>query len=254
MAPDDAAVDPPTHAGKWRPLRAFSTALVVALTVDAVVCVIHGAHLLSGYDGYRGFTVREPWLLGRLHPILWSDPGGIFMWIVRWSTIALWLMWQFVAHQNVRERRLPGLRVWPSSAVLWWFVPFVNLVMPFRAMRELWTRAGEIDRRPHRPIGLLVAWWVAFIAANALMLSAIVAVLVAGYSTHSSHYLMVKPPVTMTDGQVHWVARFWMLSAFDPVCCSTGAMTPTAFRTRLSRSIWRLATLRHSPIPSTSTW
>jgi hypothetical protein len=214
MAADGAAVEQPTHAGKWRPLRPFSTALVVALGVDSVVCVVHGVRLISEYSGLQGFTVREPWFLGRLHPILWPEPGGIFMWIVRWTTITLWLMWQFVAHQNLRERRLPGLRVWPSSAVVWWFIPFVNLVMPFRAMRELWSRAGEFGRRPDRHLALLVAWWIAFVAANALMLSAVVALLVAGYSAHSSNYLMVKPPVTMTDGQIHWLAGFWMFSAF----------------------------------------
>src|SRR5213078_4124780 len=112
------------------------------------------------------------------------------------------------------ERRLPSLRVWPSSAVLWWFVPFVNLVMPFRAMRELWSRAGEIGRRPDRRVGLVVAWWVAFVAANALMLLAVVALLVAGYSAHSSNYLMVKPPITMSSGQIHWLVSFWMFSAF----------------------------------------
>jgi hypothetical protein len=76
-----------------------------------------------------------------------------------------WLVWQARAHENVWA--VPGLPApvrKPGMAVIWWFIPFANLVMPYVCVRELATisaaRAGSTPRR-----GLPGVWWALFLAA-----------------------------------------------------------------------------------------
>jgi hypothetical protein len=53
-----------------------------------------------------------------------------------------------------------------------WFVPLVNLGLPYMAMRELWRasdpEAGALDWRERRTTVLLPLWWVGLIATAVL--------------------------------------------------------------------------------------
>jgi hypothetical protein len=85
--------------------------------------------------------------------------------IALYAVVVTWLVWQARAHRAVRTRGAAGLRFSPKAGVLWWFVPGANLVMPYRAMRELRTArglpSGEEDR--HATPMLLWGWWIPWI-------------------------------------------------------------------------------------------
>jgi Domain of unknown function (DUF4328) len=85
--------------------------------------------------------------------------------IALYAVVVTWLVWQARAHRAVRAQGTAGLRFSPKAGVLWWFVPGANLVMPYRAMRELRTAgglpSGEEDRRATRM--LLWGWWIPWI-------------------------------------------------------------------------------------------
>jgi hypothetical protein len=55
------------------------------------------------------------------------------------------------------------LKYSPVWAVLWWIIPFANIVMPFLTTRELWKAsdpdAGSIDWIGRRTTALLGLWW-----------------------------------------------------------------------------------------------
>lgn len=80
-----------------------------------------------------------------------------------------WLMWQYQSHKRLANSSAVSLRFTPAWGVGWWFVPFVQLVQPFRAMKELWTApiAGgtEPDTRLS-PMPILAAWWTCFLGGN----------------------------------------------------------------------------------------
>lgn len=85
-------------------------------------------------------------------------------------SIVLVGLWIHRAHANLRESGADELAFSPGWAVGWYFVPFANLVMPFKAMRELWNASrGEHDffggpaAAPE-----LKAWWAAWIVGNVL--------------------------------------------------------------------------------------
>lgn len=83
------------------------------------------------------------------------------------------LMW---LHRAVRNSHILGeryLRFSPGFAVGCWFIPFANLVLPYQAVREAWGASDPAlpwstpdTRRRSRGGGLVVAWWLTFIAGS----------------------------------------------------------------------------------------
>jgi uncharacterized membrane protein YdcZ (DUF606 family) len=71
------------------------------------------------------------------------------------TTSVFWLRWQHRAHSELRDRVNPALEFTPGKAVGVWFIPFANLVLPYRAVRELWrgsgVRASTTGPRAARP-------------------------------------------------------------------------------------------------------
>lgn len=89
------------------------------------------------------------------------------------------LLWVYQAHANLHRLRLRGLNYGPGWAVGSFFVPFVNLVVPYRAMRELCNRSfGESEYQAHEPVGDVSSWWTCLIVGGAIQLFLITALLI----------------------------------------------------------------------------
>ena len=56
----------------------------------------------------------------------------------------------------------------PASAVYWWFVPFANIVQPFRVMREIWMRSYGSGSVSGFVQALLVVWWGLWLISSGL--------------------------------------------------------------------------------------
>lgn len=89
--------------------------------------------------------------------------GLAILWLL--TTIAFMVMsltWIYRAHANIVEQGVP-MDHSPGWAVGSYFVPFLNLVVPFRAMRELYNRShGEIPEHAHSGVDDVFAWWTAY--------------------------------------------------------------------------------------------
>src|SRR5207245_2386239 len=76
--------------------------------------------------------------------------------------VVLLLVWQFLAHANLRRFGDERLRFPPAVAVLVWLVPGLDLVLPPLAVRELWKRSdpdvGALDGRAPRASPLVALW------------------------------------------------------------------------------------------------
>ncbi len=75
-------------------------------------------------------------------------------------------MWIYRAHDNLTQFGLTGLEFTPGWSVGWFFVPFANLVKPYEAMRELWSRS--LSNRLHAA-ALLPLWWGCFLVGGIAM-------------------------------------------------------------------------------------
>jgi hypothetical protein len=54
----------------------------------------------------------------------------------------------------------------PNASVGWWFVPFANLVKPYRIVVDLWKRLATSSGRTGT--GIVLAWWATYIGGNVL--------------------------------------------------------------------------------------
>lgn len=80
----------------------------------------------------------------------------------------LTLKWTYRVNLNA-SRLASGKTITPAWAVGWHFVPFANLVMPFRAMRETWQIShSPQDWRTSATPDLLRWWWGLFLLSNVL--------------------------------------------------------------------------------------
>lgn len=104
--------------------------------------------------------------------------------------------WIYRAHANLHAARVEELRYSPGWSVGSFFVPLVNFVVPFRAMRELHNRShGEGPWQAHEPVADVTSWWSCHIAALGV---AAVAVFVA-YLASIPNLYVVQPPGVNTS-------------------------------------------------------
>lgn len=83
-------------------------------------------------------------------------------------TFVLVPLWVHRAWSNLHEARLEGLNYSPGWATASFFVPFVNTVVPMKALRELHNRShGESDWHAAISVGDVTSWyactWAAFL-------------------------------------------------------------------------------------------
>ena len=78
------------------------------------------------------------------------------------------LAWIWRANANARALGARRMVFTPGWAVGWFFVPFANLVMPYRALRETWrASARPLDPEAVDVPGLwFPAWWFFWLASN----------------------------------------------------------------------------------------
>src|SRR5918997_5039842 len=92
---------------------------------------------------------------------------------VRVALVVAFLLWLHRASKNLRALGNPSQRIefTPGWAVGWFFIPFANLVMPYKAVREVWEKSDPAVRTGDdfmfagpSSAPLLLGWWVTFIA------------------------------------------------------------------------------------------
>ena len=92
---------------------------------------------------------------------------GILVLLIYVVTVVFYLMWLYRAHNNLHAFD-PSCRTNYSAgwAVGSFFVPFVNLVVPYRAVKEVWQKSGPPDplAEPAPPASFAL-WWTFWLLA-----------------------------------------------------------------------------------------
>jgi len=144
----------------FRDLEQITSALKWMLWVGALLCVFSlvssgmQIHLLSGpYDAEQGRVndLREQSLtiLNLLYYV---------------ATAIVFGRWILLAHRNLPALGVRTIEVTPGWAVGWFFVPIVNLWMPYQAMRFLWRASHSATRPDIQDSGwALQTWWTLWI-------------------------------------------------------------------------------------------
>ena len=139
----------------------------IGIVIAALALVSAAASAKLALDAWsRGVSLPPDLTQGASTVQLWSQLG----------CAVLALVWLSKGLAGVRRAGAEGLAVGPVGAVLWWFVPFANLVMPAKAVSEL--RKASIKPGDWQAVGgsaLIWMWWAFWVIsgiANALFFRA----------------------------------------------------------------------------------
>ncbi|HSG33040.1 MAG TPA: DUF4328 domain-containing protein, partial [Sphingomonadaceae bacterium] len=91
--------------------------------------------------------------------------------LLLFGIVVMSCLWTYRAWRNLHDLGLTGLRYSPGWAVGSYFVPLVNLYVPFKAMRELYNRsAGDDEFQADSSAELVTSWWACAVGAFAVQL------------------------------------------------------------------------------------
>ncbi len=157
---------------RYESLKGLSGAVIAVLWLDVVLQVLYVLSSVS-VIGYMGDLLSGAAVVTEESPDY--SPAEIVQLIVAMLstlvTVSLYFMigrWIFRAAWNLRHLGAKRLEYTPGWSVGWYFVPFANLVMPFRAMREIWLASHEPARWREASVGTLTLWWTLWLAGNIL--------------------------------------------------------------------------------------
>jgi hypothetical protein len=142
-----------------RPLHGIGTLATGAIAFAAGMQVVSAVLLWTSVDEATALAVDVTGLLVQI------VAGVIFM------------IWMGRARLNSDEITSKHQHRYTTMWVyLGWFIPFGNLVIPFVVMQDIWRGSDRtqpmvgLQQRPKS--GLVTAWWICYIASNALGLIA----------------------------------------------------------------------------------
>lgn len=115
---------------------------------------------------YENAPVTDP-ELAMLFAIFGLAALGVLLYI---PSVVLFCMWIYRANSNARALGARDMAISPGWSVGWFFIPFANWVMPFRAMSEI-ARASDprvTDGRWHLGLlpGIIPMWWGAWLISG----------------------------------------------------------------------------------------
>jgi hypothetical protein len=147
----------------FRPPASLGTTLVVLVATCGALAFFTGVATLAELGD---FSRRSAILIGDPQR---TDAVGALVWLclVVWLVTAVaWLMWQERSHRNLWALGVGELRFRPAWAVFWWMLPFANLVMPYKVVREADDRSAAFrGRRPTRGI-VRACWWATLLLGS----------------------------------------------------------------------------------------
>jgi len=84
---------------------------------------------------------------------------GMLYLIVFITTGVLFLRWIHRANRNCHGFGAQGMRFTPGWSIGGYFIPFLNLVQPYQAMKEIWQVSTDPKRWQAQAGGALLGWW-----------------------------------------------------------------------------------------------
>lgn len=125
------------------------TYAVTTLVVIHAVCNSYVVLMIAPYLGWSAITLGLAAL------------GALLLLFVTMIVFGIWI---YRAGKNLVAEGCERLEFTPAARIWWFAVPFANLIMPYRGMRELWNASrGQPFYGKDQPI--LIVWWAIWLAA-----------------------------------------------------------------------------------------
>ncbi|WP_218042112.1 DUF4328 domain-containing protein [Streptomyces abyssomicinicus] len=163
---------PPAQRGPYLADRGPLLALIAALAAYALVALVDvyvgvRLHVLAGEE--QRAPVTSPEALQSWYALY--DAVGRLQTAVYALCVVAFVVWFFLIRRSV-ERLVPDRVVMgPGWAIVAWFIPLVNFVLPYRIAVGMWAACSPTppsDGRSRAPMWPVRLWWGLFLAANLL--------------------------------------------------------------------------------------
>ncbi|MGW0392749.1 DUF4328 domain-containing protein [Streptomyces sp. NPDC003042] len=164
---------PPPAGGVLRSSRGLATALTVLLSVAAVVNLFSSANNLYVWSLMKD-VITDPLAVSD-DTLDQSDmitaATGIFQILALLGTAVVFIIWFHRVRVNGGIFRPDAFTQGPGWAIGGWFIPFANLVLPFRTAKQTWAASTQLgpDGSPRTTsTAPLTAWWTVWVVAALL--------------------------------------------------------------------------------------
>lgn len=142
--------------------RAQVTQVFLIIQAVAAVLAILVGMVVIYLDFASGTPVVGPWSFASLGTVL-------LLWLVQSAVGVAYFMWLHRARANLVAMGAAELAYSPGWSVACHFVPLVNLVLPFRVMKETFNRShGEPPELALSTVDDASGWWACTIGAALL--------------------------------------------------------------------------------------
>ena len=82
---------------------------------------------------------------------------------------AIFLRWIFVSYRNIKNSG-EGMKYAPGEAILRFFVPYINLFVPYEVVSEISLKYKYVGRKEnfsqYQPIKLVAIWWIMYLIGS----------------------------------------------------------------------------------------
>ena len=164
------------NLASYRPSKGLVGFLCVLLTLNALLSLVGAGsswldiELLGKYSSFD--QISNPELIAAGLRAIIVGGSGIIVFLL---TVVVFCVWVVRAAKNARALGAEGMAISPGWCAGWFFVPFANLVMPFKGVSEIY-RASEPNVAASRGLawqgvplpGVLAAWWALWIISSVL--------------------------------------------------------------------------------------
>tara|TARA_B100001057_G_scaffold240019_1_gene240383 strand:+ start:301 stop:861 length:561 start_codon:yes stop_codon:yes gene_type:complete len=94
---------------------------------------------------------------------------GVLYAIFLFSSFFLIARWFFVSSKINHLLGVEGLNISPGWSVGWYFIPFANLVMPYRSLKETFKASFNLEEWQNNKVPYdFPIWWATFLIGNIL--------------------------------------------------------------------------------------
>ena len=158
----------PGSAYVFRPLRGLTLAVGVAVLLDVLflfgVAITNGLLVEHDPGVFQGNDPADEASTALAIGLFLSSIGYLLAYIVGGILFCMWLV---RASKNARALGARGMEFTPGWTAGWFFVPVLNLVRPYEAIKELYQasdpESGSTDWAVFEAPGFILAWWVSWI-------------------------------------------------------------------------------------------
>ncbi|MGC6450952.1 MAG: DUF4328 domain-containing protein [Pirellulaceae bacterium] len=156
------------HLYEYKSLGAL-TAIITVLLLFGIVASI--AETLATYSQLEllnrtraGMQVTQADFIANAARVTSISAAALLLWIVNAISLGFWIV---RAHKNLRAFGIQRLTYTPGWAFGWFFIPILNLVRPFQAMKELW-QASHVGAEWSKSSSTKIvnSWWCLWLLSS----------------------------------------------------------------------------------------